>query len=49
MDVKLVAFGETSLDKLLQWLRSSGEPQDIDKVLERYLKLLKELVTEDKE
>jgi hypothetical protein len=49
MDVKLIVFGETGLDKIVQWLRSNGEPQNIEQVLEQYLKLLKELVVEEKE
>ena len=49
MDTKTISFGETALDKLLQWLRSTGEPKDIDEVLERYLEILKGMVTEDQE
>lgn len=44
MDAKNVIFGETGLDKLAQMLRASGQPQDIGKLLERYLELLRELV-----
>ncbi len=44
MDARNVIFGETALDKLVQLLRSSGQPQDINKLLERYLELLRDLV-----
>ena len=44
MDAKNVIFGETGLDKLVQLLRASGQPQDIAKLLERYLEILRELV-----
>jgi hypothetical protein len=44
MDAKNVIFGETGLDKLVQLLRASGQPQDITKLVERYLELLRELV-----
>ncbi|MEI8167625.1 MAG: hypothetical protein WCG26_14680 [Chloroflexales bacterium] len=49
MDAKMITFGETALDKLLQWLRSSGEPKDIDELLRQYLELLSKLVMEDSE
>ncbi len=49
MDAKMISFGETSLDKLLQWLRSSGEPKDIREVLQQYLLILSKSVTEDSE
>ncbi len=47
MDAKMVTFGETAMDKLLQWLRSSGEPKDIDELLRQYLELLSKLVMEE--
>lgn len=47
MDAKMITFGETSLDKLVQWLRSSGEPKDIEVLLRHYLELLSKLVMEE--
>ncbi len=44
MDAKNVIFGETGLDKLVQALRASGQPQDIAKLVERYLEILRDLV-----
>ena len=44
MDAKNVIFGETALEKLVQMLRASGQPQDIAKLLERYLEILREMV-----
>lgn len=49
MDAKMITFGETSIDKLLQWLRSSGEPKDIDELVRQYLEILSKLVMEDAE
>ncbi len=48
MDAKNVIFGETAIEKLVQMLRASGQPQDIAKLVERYLDLLRELVVEEK-
>lgn len=44
MDAKNVIYGETGLEKLVQMLRASGQPQDIAKLVERYLEILRELV-----
>lgn len=49
MDAKLITFGETSLDRLLQWLRSSGEPKDIQELLRQYLEILSKSVMEESE
>jgi hypothetical protein len=49
MDAKLISFGETAIDRLLQWLRSSGEPKDINELLRQYLELLSKSVMEDAE
>ena len=44
MDGKNVTYGETGMDRLVQILRSSGQPQDITWLTERYLEILRELV-----
>lgn len=49
MDAKSIIYGETALDKLVQTLRASGQPQDITKLTERYLELLRELVLSDEQ
>ena len=49
MDAKMITFGETSLDKLRQWLRSSGEPKDIKDVLQQYLLIISKSVAEENE
>lgn len=49
MDAKMIAFGETAIDRLLQWLRSTGEPKDIREVLQQYLEILSKSVTEENE
>lgn len=47
MDVKAIIFGETGMEQLLQWLRATGQPQDVRVVLEKYLEILRELVQEE--
>lgn len=49
MDAKMITFGETGIDKLLQWLRSSGEPKEIEELLRQYLEILSKLVMEESE
>ncbi len=45
----MITFGETAIDRLLQWLRSTGEPKDIREVVQQYLEILSKSVTEDNE
>jgi hypothetical protein len=49
MDAKLIIYGETAMDRLAQWLRTTGEPQDIDTVVMAYLDILQTLVREDEQ
>lgn len=49
MEAKNIIYGETALNNLVQWLRATGEPQDIEQVLQRYLELLRELVVEEQQ
>ncbi|MEJ5346947.1 MAG: hypothetical protein ACUVSL_06900 [Chloroflexus sp.] len=49
MDAKTIVFGETAIDRLLQWLRASGEPKDVHELLLQYLEILCKLVTEESE
>ncbi|ACL25907.1 MULTISPECIES: hypothetical protein [Chloroflexus] len=49
MDAKTIIFGDTAIDRLLQWLRASGEPKDVREVLLQYLEILHKLVTEESE
>lgn len=49
MDAKLINFGETAVDRLLQWLRSTGEPKDIKEIVQQYLEILSKSVMEDAE
>jgi hypothetical protein len=49
MDAKLITFGETAMDRLLQWLRSNGEPKTIEELLQQYLELLSRSVMEEAE
>jgi hypothetical protein len=49
MDAKLITFGETAMDRLLQWLRSNGEPKTIEELLRQYLEILSRSVMEEAE
>jgi len=49
MEAKTITFGETAIDKLVQWLKSTGEPQDLDTVIKRYLDILRKLVLEEQQ
>lgn len=49
MDAKVIVFGDTAVDRLLQWLRASGEPRDVRELLVQYLEILSELVMEESE
>jgi hypothetical protein len=44
MDGKNVTYGETGIERLVQILRASGQPQDISWLTERYLEILREFV-----
>ncbi len=45
----MIVFGDTAVDRLLQWLRASGEPKDVRELLVQYLEILSELVMEESE
>lgn len=49
MDGKNVIYGETAMDKLIQLLRQSGQPQDMAWLTERYLEILRELVLSEEQ
>ncbi|MCS6888879.1 hypothetical protein [Chloroflexus sp.] len=49
MDAKMIVFGDTAIDRLLQWLRASGEPKDVRELLVQYLEILSKLVMEESE
>lgn len=49
MDGKNVTYGETGMERLAQILRSSGQPQDITWLTERYLEILRELVLSEEQ
>ncbi len=44
MDGKNIIYGETALDKLAQQVRTTGQPQDLQSLTERYLEILRELM-----
>lgn len=49
MDGKNVIYGETAMEKLIQLLRQSGQPQDMAWLTERYLEILRELVLSEEQ
>ncbi|MCU0493857.1 MAG: hypothetical protein MUD01_19885 [Chloroflexaceae bacterium] len=48
MDARTISYGETAIDKLVQWLRARGEPADAETIARQYLKILRDLVVEEK-
>lgn len=49
MDAKAIIYGDTALERLVQLLRASGQPQDMTKLTERYLEILREMVLSDEQ
>jgi hypothetical protein len=49
MDGKNVTYGETGVERLAQLLRTSGQPQDIAWLTERYIEILRELVLSEEQ
>lgn len=49
IDAKNITYGETAIDRLVQLLRASGQPQDLTKLTERYIELLREMVQTDEQ
>jgi hypothetical protein len=49
MEAKTITFGETALDELVQWLKSTGQPQDLEVVVKAYLEILRNLVLEEQQ
>ncbi|MGQ9926980.1 MAG: hypothetical protein ACUVS4_08925 [Chloroflexaceae bacterium] len=49
MDAKVIVFGETAIDRLVQWLRATGQPQDIMDLVRQYLEILSKAVREENE
>lgn len=47
MDAKSIIYGETALEKLVQWLRATNEPQTAEKLVKYYLELLQKMVAEE--
>ncbi len=46
MDTKAIIYGETGISELVQWLKSTGEPKDLETIVRKYLEILRELVQE---
>ncbi|GAC1354753.1 MAG: hypothetical protein NVS4B8_09220 [Herpetosiphon sp.] len=44
MDPRNIRIGESGLDRLIQWLKQSGQPQTLETLTEQYLRILKSLV-----
>lgn len=49
MDTKTVVYGENLIDELVQWLKSTGEPQDLKIIVEQYLEILRKFVLEEQQ
>jgi hypothetical protein len=46
MEAKSIIYGETALDELAQWLKSTGQPQNIEDVVRQYIAIMRQLVLE---
>lgn len=44
MDPRTIRIGDTGLDRLIQWLKQTGQPQTLEALTEQYLMILKTLV-----
>lgn len=49
MEAKNIIYGETAIETLVQWLKSAGEPQELEVVVKKYLEILRELVLEEQQ
>jgi hypothetical protein len=49
MDAKNIFYSEAAYDRLVQWLRTTGEPQDVERVVQQYLDILRELALEERQ
>ncbi len=47
IDAKSIRFGETALERLIQWLRSTNHPQTLETITEKYLEIVRALVIEE--
>ncbi|HEY1015244.1 MAG TPA: hypothetical protein VGE07_21240 [Herpetosiphonaceae bacterium] len=47
IDAKSVRVGETGFERLIQWLRSTGQPQTLEAITARYIEILRALVVEE--
>lgn len=46
METKPIIYGETALNKLVEWLRATGKPQNIETVVQEYLRILHKYMRE---
>ena len=47
IDAKSIRVGETGLERLIQWLRSTNQPQTLEAITARYVAILRALVVEE--
>ncbi|HYF61282.1 MAG TPA: hypothetical protein VD886_00620 [Herpetosiphonaceae bacterium] len=47
IDAKSIRVGETGLERLIQWLRSTNQPQTLEAITARYVAILRALVLEE--
>ncbi|GAA5529837.1 MULTISPECIES: hypothetical protein [Herpetosiphon] len=47
IDVKSIRLGETGLERLIQWLRTSNQPQTLEAITAKYVEILRSLVVEE--
>lgn len=47
VDARSIRVGETGLERLIQWLRSTNQPQTLEAITTRYIEILRALVVEE--
>lgn len=49
IDARTIRVGETGLERLIQWLRETGQPQTLEALTERYIEILRSLVIDEEQ
>ncbi len=49
IDARTIRVGETGLERLIQWLRATNQPQTLEAITAKYIEILRSLVLEEEE
>ena len=47
IDARTIRVGETGLERLIQWLRTTNQPQTLEAITAKYVEILRSLVIEE--